>query len=251
MSAKKDEGIVEVIFAAESARLGVRADSIGHDESPACAETESLQNNTCNNNSNNTNRQDINLEPSNTESRVYQVQQGDSVAEEGNIDLADPENVIHMLETVDLTEEDTEILLQEAYSMNKKLKKILRSQEMADTMSKKAKNKSLKKSPSSGQENTRSSNTASRRTHEGGTFSAQRPLTLPPITSDGEPANVYAVNLKRTQTTLPDTKKLATDSASMRLGSSKTAGRQGADAHRVLRKASGRKPEWNDRFTSS
>ncbi|KAK3097839.1 hypothetical protein FSP39_013689 [Pinctada imbricata] len=46
-----------------------------------------------------------------------------------NFNLADPDEITHMLETVDLTDEDTDVLLQEAYSINKKLKEILRRRE--------------------------------------------------------------------------------------------------------------------------
>ncbi|KAK3578290.1 hypothetical protein CHS0354_010494 [Potamilus streckersoni] len=45
-------------------------------------------------------------------------------------DLTDPEQLLKMLETVELSEEDTDVLLQEAYKVNKKLKECLRRQEM-------------------------------------------------------------------------------------------------------------------------
>ncbi|ESP00667.1 hypothetical protein LOTGIDRAFT_157954 [Lottia gigantea] len=48
-------------------------------------------------------------------------------------DLADPDTLIEKLETVELTEEDTEELLHEAYKVNKKLKEILRRQEEEET----------------------------------------------------------------------------------------------------------------------
>ncbi|KAL3866118.1 hypothetical protein ACJMK2_043450 [Sinanodonta woodiana] len=45
-------------------------------------------------------------------------------------DLTDPEQLLKMLETVELSEEDTDVLLQEAYKVNKKLKECLRRQEI-------------------------------------------------------------------------------------------------------------------------
>ena len=46
-----------------------------------------------------------------------------------NFNLANPEEVTKLLESVELTDEDTDVLLQEAYSINMKLKEILRRRE--------------------------------------------------------------------------------------------------------------------------
>jgi len=48
-------------------------------------------------------------------------------------DLTNPDEVMQLLETVDLTDEDTEVLLNEAYSVNRKLKEMLRQKESGDT----------------------------------------------------------------------------------------------------------------------
>jgi hypothetical protein len=46
-----------------------------------------------------------------------------------NFDLTNPDEVVKLLESVNLTDEDTDVLLQEAYNVNMKLKEILRRQE--------------------------------------------------------------------------------------------------------------------------
>lgn len=46
-----------------------------------------------------------------------------------NFDLTNPDEVVKMLESVNLSDEDTDVLLQEAYNVNMKLKEILRRQE--------------------------------------------------------------------------------------------------------------------------
>ncbi|XP_033750177.1 uncharacterized protein LOC117334592 isoform X2 [Pecten maximus] len=43
--------------------------------------------------------------------------------------LTDPDEVLRMLETVDLSEEDTDVLLQEAYNVNRKLRMMLQKKE--------------------------------------------------------------------------------------------------------------------------
>lgn len=45
-----------------------------------------------------------------------------------SFDLTDPEDLVNMMENVDLTEEDTDVLLDEAYKVNETLKRILKKQ---------------------------------------------------------------------------------------------------------------------------
>ncbi|XP_046574382.1 uncharacterized protein LOC124282441 [Haliotis rubra] len=53
----------------------------------------------------------------------------DDGKEEATFSLTDPDALLKQLESVDLTEEDTEELLHEAYKVNMKLKEMLRRQE--------------------------------------------------------------------------------------------------------------------------
>lgn len=119
-----------------------------------------------------------------------------------DIDLADPDRVLQMLETVDLSEEDTDFLLQEAYKMNRKLKDMLKHQESSnhqpgiqscppDIQRQKIKLKKDKGTSAS------PSHVGPRA--ESGTFSANKPL--PPISS----SDIYAVKLRRSQTNIPIT----------------------------------------------
>ena len=113
-----------------------------------------------------------------------------------DIDLSDPDKVLQLLETVDLSEEDTELLLQEAYKMNRKLKEILRHQETTscppDIQRQKTKSRLNKQKQSTASP----SHSGSR--SESGTFSAAK-KPLPPIhTSD-----IYTLKLKRSHTNIP------------------------------------------------
>ena len=113
-----------------------------------------------------------------------------------DIDLSDPDKVLQLLETVDLSEEDTELLLQEAYKMNRKLKEILRHQETTscppDIQRQKTKSRLNKQKQSTASP----SHSGSR--SESGTFSASK-KPLPPIhTSD-----IYTLKLKRSHTNIP------------------------------------------------
>lgn len=116
-----------------------------------------------------------------------------------DIDLADPERVLQMLETVDLSEEDTEILLQEAYKMNRQLKEILKHQESSscppDIQRQKTKSR-LRERQSAIVPSHSESRSDSR------TFSASRPL--PPIS---QTTDIYTLKLKRSQTNIPVTNR--------------------------------------------
>ena len=111
-----------------------------------------------------------------------------------DIDLANPDRVLQMLETVDLSEEDTELLLQEAYKMNKQLKEILRHQETTscppDIQRQKTKSRLNREKQST------ASNSGSR--SESGTFSASK-KPLPPIQTQ----DIYTLKLKRSHTNIP------------------------------------------------
>ena len=120
---------------------------------------------------------------------------------EPEVDLADPERVMQMLETVDLTEEDTEFLLQEAYKMNKKLKDMLRHQESSSSSCppdiQRQKIKRDKISPAS------PSQFGGSRSESASSFSASKPL--PPILCDRQTTDIYAMKLTRSRTNIPFT----------------------------------------------
>lgn len=135
------------------------------------------------------------------------------------LDLADPESVIHMLETVDLTEEDTEGLLQEAYNMNRKLKEMLRRQENGASPSIGSKSKSNGKAKSKPrQSQDTSSNSSESGSRVGSAFGARK--ILPPISQEKE-TSVYAIKLKRSRTNMADTKAVTSEPAVPRSKSSK------------------------------
>ena len=113
-----------------------------------------------------------------------------------DIDMSDPDRVLQMLETVDLSEEDTELLLQEAYKMNRKLKEMLRHQESTscppDIQRQKMKRDKISPAPS---------HSGSR--SESATFSASKPL--PPIFCEKQTSNIYTMKLRRSRTNIPIT----------------------------------------------
>ena len=134
---------------------------------------------------------------------------GDKSNEDVNLDLANPDSVLHMLETVDLTEEDTEGLLQEAYNMNRKLKEMLRRQEKEDAASGQPTQKSKpkpktkpKRTPDSSTSSTNSSGSGSG-SRIGSSFGSRK--ILPPISGEKE-TSVYAIKLKRSRTNIVDTR---------------------------------------------
>lgn len=163
-----------------------------------------------------------------------------------DIDLADPDRVLQMLETVDLSEEDTEFLLQEAYKMNRKLKDMLKHQESSnqqpgsqscppDIQRQKLK---LRKDKGSSASPSHAGPRA-----ESGTFSANKPL--PPISS----SDIYAVKLRRSQTNIPITNSRPTATVE-RSKSSKGPCRNDSRTGQTKKKpkAPEEKPEWNSRF---
>lgn len=140
----------------------------------------------------------------------------------GELDLTDPNSVIHMLENVDLTEEDTEDLLQEAYSMNRKLKEMLRRQEM-ESSSPKPKSKSRSKSNadsyfSNGHGSSPgSASSASTKSRNGSSFGIKK--VLPPINHGERETSVYTIKLRRSKTNIPEM-KTTSDSSVLRTKSS-------------------------------
>ncbi|XP_052282755.1 uncharacterized protein LOC127879750 isoform X2 [Dreissena polymorpha] len=165
----------------------------------------------------------------------------------GQIDLSDPDSVIEMLENVDLTEEDTELLLQEAYSMNRKLKEILRRQEAgalsgSKEPTKSQKSKSKGKMGTSQGSSTTSSSSGSRVNSSFGARSI-----LPPITGE---TSVYAIKLKRSSTEVP-VKWSTNDLPAQRSRSTKQAPRKETGSPTRRHKTLEPKPEWNDRFSYS
>ena len=120
----------------------------------------------------------------------------DNEGDAPDIDLSDPEKVLQLLETVDLSEEDTELLLQEAYKMNRQLKEMLRHQETTscppDIQRQKTQSRLNKQKQSMASASQPGSRSVS------GTFSASK-KPLPPIhTSD-----IYTLKLKRSHTHIP------------------------------------------------
>lgn len=172
----------------------------------------------------------------------------------GELDLTDPESVIQMLENVDLTEEDTEDLLQEAYNMNRKLKEMLRRQEMESGTSKpklKSRSKSNVESHLFNGQGSSSSTASSSSTNSrnGSSFGIRK--VLPPINHGERETSVYAIKLRRSKTNVPDMKSTAVESSVLRTRSSKPAVRKDSESPTRRRKASGPRPEWNDRFNFS
>lgn len=138
------------------------------------------------------------------------------------LDLTDPESVIQMLETVDLTEEDTEGLLQEAYNMNRKLKEMLRRQEMEALASgatgSKSKPKAKLKPKQAHDSSTSSTNSSEPGSRGGSAFGARK--ILPPISGEKE-KSVYAIKLKRSRTNIVDTRATVSEAAVPRSMSTK------------------------------
>jgi hypothetical protein len=142
------------------------------------------------------------------------------------LDLTDPNSVINMLENVDLTEEDTEDLLQEAYKMNRKLKEMLRRQDDESSDSKpklKSRSKSnIESRPGNGKASASGSAVSSNHgSRNGSSFGIRK--VLPPITGEKD-TSVYAIKLRRSKTSVQDTKPVMSDPAVPRSKStSKTA----------------------------
>jgi len=125
---------------------------------------------------------------------------------DGQFDPSDPDSVIHMLETCDLTEEDTETLLQEAYSMNRKLKEMLRRQEDEEQAEKANTTKNQKPKPKTKSSQNGSAASSSPNSRVNSSFGSRK--ILPPISGE---ANVYALKLKRSSTQVPESKLIVVD----------------------------------------
>lgn len=169
---------------------------------------------------------DINKEQidNKTETEMSAVPNGDDKTSAqsgftGELDLADPDSVIHMLENVDLTEEDTENLLQEAYNMNRKLKEMLRHQEL-DSKSSKPKLKSKLKSSkiSMGGNSHNSASSSGDNSRIGSSFAIRK--VLPPIHAGENETSVYAIKLRRSKTSITEVGPTLSDTAMMRSRSS-------------------------------
>ena len=201
---EKDEGISDVIALLKDVDIPK--------ESPkAVMHTQSYSNQNGLNETNTTNEDS-------TESEIHKITgnftdedkdnvtkaEHDTDAENTPVDLSNPEQILQMLETVDLTEEDTEVLLQEAYTMNKKLKEILRRQEKSNDASK---SKSDKKRPKKFADDFTSSvsSTSSLSNSRLGSASLRRAV-LPPI--EKESTGVYAVKLQRSRTNMADVRQI-------------------------------------------
>lgn len=118
-----------------------------------------------------------------------------------NFDLTDPDEVVNMLENVDLSEEDTEVLLQEAYNVNMKLKEILRRKEKGENIDP----ATLKRSnivvvPGASKKDSVPNSRSNSAKQRGGQFSKAQPL--PPISNGPSPnlripSAVYSAKLQR------------------------------------------------------
>lgn len=116
-----------------------------------------------------------------------------------NFDLTDPEEVVHMLETVDLSEEDTDVLLQEAYSVNMKLKEILRRKEKGENIDPSSLRPNVVVVPGASKKDSMS-NSRNNSGKQRGQFSKAQPL--PPISNGSSPnlrvsSAVYSAKLQR------------------------------------------------------
>ncbi|XP_062590581.1 uncharacterized protein LOC134252162 [Saccostrea cucullata] len=189
-----------------------------------------------------------------------------------NFNLANPEEITKMLENVDLTDEDTDVLLQEAYNINRKLKEILRRREEGQTLDAADQailNQMIVVVPGASKEGRASTAKAS------GGLELQKKDPLPPIKTDSEQnprvaSAIYSAKLNR---------RAAQGTASSRSGARKPGGATSGDmvgrkertgsgvsrtsvqksASSTKKGASGlrrekapipiaERPEWNDRY---
>ncbi|KAL5004987.1 hypothetical protein ScPMuIL_018443 [Solemya velum] len=151
------------------------------------------------------------------------------------LDLADPETLIHMLNNVNLTEDDTEELLQEAYNVNRKLKEILRRQEVGGSANA-----------------SRSEISELLGTHPGlkrNHTILNQSSVLPPIGPARLPTSIY--DIKRTRSTLSRS-SVASTSAPNKKTASKSTSHIPTKSRSSSSKASHKdKPAWDDRFSFS
>jgi hypothetical protein len=120
-----------------------------------------------------------------------------------NFNLANPEEVMTMLETVDLTDEDTDVLLQEAYNINKKLKEVLRRRDegqVLDAADQAILNQMVVVVPGSSKESR--SSTAKEGQQASGGSDIPKKDPLPPIKTDTEQnprvaSAIYSAKLNR------------------------------------------------------
>ncbi|XP_048738026.1 uncharacterized protein LOC125652707 isoform X2 [Ostrea edulis] len=120
-----------------------------------------------------------------------------------NFNLANPEEVMTMLETVNLTDEDTDVLLQEAYNINKKLKEVLRRRDegqVLDAADQAILNQMVVVVPGSSKEGR--SSTANEDQSASGGLDIPKKDPLPPIKTDTEQnprvaSAIYSAKLNR------------------------------------------------------
>lgn len=121
-----------------------------------------------------------------------------------NFNLANPEEITSMLENVDLTDEDTDVLLQEAYNINRKLKEILRRREEGHVLSAADQailNQMIVVVPGSNKDG-RAATAEETQPSAGDTLDMPRKEPLPPIKTDSEQnprvaSAIYSAKLNR------------------------------------------------------
>lgn len=126
-----------------------------------------------------------------------------------NFNLANPEEITSMLETIDLTDEDTDVLLQEAYNINRKLKEILRRREEGHVLSAADQailNQMIVVVPGSNKDGRAA--TAEETQQSGDTLDMPRKEPLPPIKTDSEQnprvaSAIYSAKLNRRAPQVP------------------------------------------------
>lgn len=130
-----------------------------------------------------------------------------------NFNLADPEEITSMLENVDLTDEDTDVLLQEAYSINRKLKEILRRREEGHVLNAADQailNQMVVVVPGSTKDGRAA--TAEETQQPAGGLDIPKKEPLPPIKTDSEQnprvaSAIYSAKLNRRNTNVPSSSR--------------------------------------------
>ncbi|XP_052098565.1 uncharacterized protein LOC127733259 isoform X2 [Mytilus californianus] len=178
-----------------------------------------------------------------------------------NFDLTNPDDVMKMLENVNLSDEDTDVLLQEAYNVNMKLKEILRRQEQAGGKMNQADIAKLKGSntvvvPGPGKKGSSSNSRAG--SAKRSQFAKAEPL--PPISNGPTPSSnmripsaVYSAKLHRAPappSASQSQKRLALSSQDKRMGSRNpsAAMHQSRNNKKATPISTDERPGWNDRF---
>lgn len=141
-----------------------------------------------------------------------------------NFDLTNPDEVVKMLESVNLSDEDTDVLLQEAYNVNMKLKEILRRQEKSGGKLKASDVAAIKGSKVVVSGPSKESPSKSRPDSAGKRSQFTKATPLPPISNGSTPnmripSAVYSAKLTRPVPPPSGQKRTSFSSQDKRMGS--------------------------------